>query len=200
MDILLKWAQEGTPTTIKYDNQEFPAVSMAKNGFEVSQSNSYGEPILKLTSKNGDIVYITIAEKSLGSFELLEFIQALSKVPKNEITQEYTKTTFPMVDLNHKTDISWLLGLGTYKLRNEGFYAITQALQQTKFKMNEKGARAQSAVAIAIEKACIEPEPLKILEIDKPFYLWIERPGMNLPIFTAYIDSSDWKNPGMLSN
>ena len=35
--------------------------------------------------------------------------------------------------------------------------------------------------------------------IDKPFYLWIERPGMSIPLFTAYIDPIDWKKPDTLT-
>lgn len=198
LDILVEWSQEGAFTTLVYNNQKFPAVSMAERGFEVVKSDLYEEPILKLTAKNGDIVYMTIAEKSLESFELLEHIQTLSTMPKEDITEQYREALFPMVDLNHETDISWLLKLGSVRLLDRVSFFITQALQQTKFAMNEKGARAQSAVALAIEKTCIE-ERRKTLLINKPFYLWIERPGMNLPLFTAYIDTSDWKKPNALS-
>ena len=201
LNVLIEWIHEGKTTTIMHNNQEFPAVSMTGNDFEVLQSNAYKEPILKLTAKNGDIVYMTIAEKSLESFELLEFVQTLLKMPKNEITKQYVEAIFPMVNLNHETDISWLIGLGTSRLRDNCFFNIAQAKQQTKFQMNEKGAHVQSAVAISIKEMCyIEPKPLKTLVINKPFYLWIERPGANMPIFTSYIDPIDWKKPDTITD
>jgi len=156
LNLMIEWTQQGEPTTVVYEAQEFPGVLMAKDGFEVLLANTYKNPLLKITAKNGDIVYMTIAEKSLEGFELFESIQALSKMPKEEITKEYREVIFPMVSLNHETDISWLLRFGSHRLSDNTFFSITQALQQTKFDMNEKGARAQSAVAIAIEKCCVE--------------------------------------------
>jgi hypothetical protein len=37
--------------------------------------------------------------------------------------------------------------------------------------------------------------PKPTLEINRPFYLWIMRPGMSIPLFAAYIDYEDWKQP-----
>lgn len=198
LDVLIEWTQEGIPTTITYDGEEFPAVSMTKDSFEVLQADSHEEPILKLTAKNGDIIYMTIAEKNLQNFELVEYVQALSTMPKKNTTKQYAEALFPMVSLNHETDISWLIGLSSARLIDNVVFSITQALQQTKFNMNEKGARVQSAVALALEKSCLPSKPLKTLLIDKPFYLWIERPSMNIPLFAGYIDPVDWKKPDTL--
>lgn len=73
-------------------------------------------------------------------------------------------------------------------------YRIRQALQETRFQMNEKGARAQSAVAIEICVKCIQ-QPTPTFDITEPFYIWIERPGMSVPLFAAYVDQVDWKEP-----
>jgi len=70
---------------------------------------------------------------------------------------------------------------------------ITQALQQTKLRMNEEGARAQSAVAIGVLRGCL---PTYDYVIDWPFLFWITRPGISKPLFVAYVTEDDWKNPG----
>jgi hypothetical protein len=199
LDILVEWTHEGVPTTLTSNNKEYPAVLMEKNCFEVLQCSTYEHPILKLTAKNGDAVYMTIAQDksyvALHGLYLFDYIDGLSKLPKTSVTSQYSQACFPMVDLDQKTDLSWLLRLGSLRITDNQVFQITQALQQTKFKMNEKGARAQSAVAIAFEKSCNQ----KKLSIDQPFYLWIERPGMKLPLFTACIDSTEWKTPAALS-
>ena len=74
--------------------------------------------------------------------------------------------------------------------------SISQALQQTKFKMNQFGARVKSAVAIAVSRAMSREVGL---DIDQPFYLWIERDGVTVPVMYAYLDQEDWKDPGNLS-
>ena len=40
-------------------------------------------------------------------------------------------------------------------------------------------------------------EPFVII-IDRPFYLWIERPGMSVPICSLYLTEEHWKDPGDL--
>jgi hypothetical protein len=74
----------------------------------------------------------------------------------------------------------------------ENFY-IGQALQQTKFRMNEKGAKVESAVAMSLNRGmAVEPEPYVI---DRPFVLWIERPGMAIPFFAAVLCEDVWREP-----
>ncbi len=54
-------------------------------------------------------------------------------------------------------------------------WKVLQALQETRFSMNEKGARAQSAVVVEIAPRSMPTKSQ--LVIDGAFYLWIERPG-----------------------
>jgi hypothetical protein len=78
-----------------------------------------------------------------------------------------------------------------------GSYRIKQAKQQTKFKMNHIGAKAESAAAFGFAfECCSMPKP--DLVIDKPFYAWMTRKGLDVPYFAGYIDTSDWKDPGEL--
>ena len=94
---------------------------------------------------------------------------------------------------------SWLIGMRTTMGEGHQEAVISQALQQTKFKMNQLGARVKSAVAIGISKTSASIEILEPIIINKPFFLWIERPGLSFPLMYAYIDEANWKNPGDLS-
>lgn len=133
----------------------------------------------------------------LSDFTLLDNIELWQKniCPEQQIY--YDEVNFPMVDINQEVDIKWLETLEACK-GNESIYYIAQALQQTKFQMNEKGAKVESAVAIGCRCTCCPVfKPKKILTIDKPFYLWIIRPGMKTPIFAAFIDKDSWKVPAL---
>jgi hypothetical protein len=82
-----------------------------------------------------------------------------------------------------------------------GRYRITQAKQQTKYKMNHKGALAKSAAAFGFSfECCVVRTPKPPMVVNQEFFVWITRPGMNLPIFTGYITKEDWKNPGDLTD
>ncbi len=65
---------------------------------------------------------------------------------------------------------------------------VRQALQETKFAMNEFGAHVKSAVALEFSRTCapIEREPKRIVRIDKPFYIGIMRPHATTILLLVY--------------
>ena len=91
-----------------------------------------------------------------------------------------------MVDLDQKEDLSWLINMGY------GKYFITQALKQNQLKIDEKGAQASSATAIAMGKSFSGP---RSYIIDRPFVVWFERAGNSFVSFVAYVDYDSWKTP-----
>jgi hypothetical protein len=211
LNIALEWEHEGTKTTfnescLEYEDgtsinvpldKEFPAVKFSKEegqNFKVYKVTTAGTPlsnnhnkILEIKAKNGDWVYMMVDWFMYGSgwgmggfnpFKSFYLLNAItmwqaSVISENEIT-DYDEAIFPMVNIG---------------------YEVVQALQQTKFQMNEKGAKIISAAAMNIFEctACCEPKPKKALKFDDSFYLWIVRPGMKTPIFAAYIDTDAWK-------
>ncbi len=195
VDILLKWKEKGTESTLFVDEKEYPAVLMPTNT-HCKVKKYYDQEVAIIEAENKDTIYIMMAEDRpiLDDFKLIEYLTAIDE--RNlTYTSNYKDILFPMVDINEKPDISWLLGL-----QFGGGFEIAQALQQTKFQMNEEGAAAQSAVAITVEFRCMLPhdkEP-KHLVIDKPFYIWIKREGVDIPLFAAYVDQENWKKPAKL--
>jgi len=182
LDVAVQWKTEGKETSINIEDKAYKAAKLEKE-FQVFESSDYEHSIVQIKTKTNDVVNITIADEKLESFKLLEKVNNLKKFINQENLTKYASVIFPFVKLDQQVDISWLLGM------KEKGYSISQALQQTKFNMDHKGARVESAVAIAFEK-CIRFE--KKCVIDKPFYVWIERPGCSMPIFSGYIDMENW--------
>jgi hypothetical protein len=156
---------------------------------------SNGGNLLMVKAENGDTIYMQPHENAihgdepLKGFKLIAYGRDLASQELVPLTSYYAGAIFPMVDLNHSGEIDWLLGLA------KSGYMITQALYQTKFQMNEKGAIAQSAVALVFERGSHQVRYKPTFKIDKPFYLWIMRNGVSVPLFAAYIDMADWKKP-----
>ena len=210
LDVLVEWMTKGKEDTILVGNVSFPAVKMDYSGevdgkymqlVEVFTSPHHPHPVGMLDTKSGDKVFMSVAGVSsapegFGLYHNLEEIRTSLQADWGE----WAGMIFPMVDLNDKPDISWLLGMNT--IDKHGNYAeISQALQQTKFKMNQFGARTKSSVAIGFSLSAMrdKPEP-EWLTIDRPFYLWKERKGISFPIVGMYVDCADWKDPGNLAD
>lgn len=203
LDVSVTWLEKGTEATIYYQDEAYKGVCL-KKGFEAFTTGQHPHPILKVTTKSCDVLYLTKATEALHDFELLEKVNQLN----NTLSDGFHRTascqrvpvdiiTFPKVSVNQTVDISWLTKMSCpdIKLPYPTFWwEITQAYQQTKFAMHEEGARVESAVMISFALcgcATFEPEPV-IITIDEPFYVWIMRPGCSIPVFTGYIDVSDW--------
>ncbi len=195
LDIALTWKVSGEKSTLTLpgdSSQNYPAVHM-QSGFTIRKTPE-GKQILAVDAHNGDTVYMTIAHGPLEGFKLSETVHSLSSNSYEDITTLFSGARFPMVDLHTSIKLDWLLGLPYGDQDVAPYFVIRQALQETRFQMNEKGAHAQSAVAIEIKLRCIQ-QPKPTFEINEPFYLWIERPSMSMPLFAAYIDTTDWKEP-----
>lgn len=204
LDILVEWLAAGTKFPIRTESQEYAGVKMMPSAeidsqparcFMSYESKKHPYPVALVLTKSGDRVYMTVADEELKDFSLVRRIDMIRSSLESGGRYEYL--LFPMVDLNHEPDVSWLLKMCTI---DEGGQAreISQAKQQTKFKMNQFGARVKSAVAIGIGITSVQRE--MPLVIDKPFFLWIEREGATIPVLYAYLDYEEWKNPGDLSN
>ncbi|MEK7503512.1 MAG: hypothetical protein AAB577_00840 [Patescibacteria group bacterium] len=193
LNILVEWLEKGTKINLLVKGKRYPAIRL-ESGFEARESLKYSKSIAVLNTKSGDQVFMTVADRPYEGFELISRIEEISNGFMLNGSR-YDSLTFPMVDLNHEVNIGWLKGMWTRDQKGDEF-EISQALQQTKFKMNEAGARVKSAVALGVR--FVAALPTRSFIIDKPFFLWIRRPGMSVPVIYAYIDEADWKDPGSL--
>ena len=195
LDLIVEWLQLGEKVKIQAKNEGvYDGVRIKKDGASFFESivNEYRHTIACLKTKSGDLVFITVLKEPLEGLDLMEMAEALSN-DKDILPGAYEAVRFPMVDLDIINDIGWLRGMSTNNMTNIPA-DITQAIQQIKIKINEKGARFQSATAIAVTLMAISiPRPDLIIR--EPFLLWVERHNLEKPLMAAFITEESWKNP-----
>ncbi len=199
LDLLVTWLEPGNEVPLKSNNtnatatksdKEYPAVRMGK-GVSFHNASQHPHAIAKLQTQSDDAVYLTRLDAVPTGFDLLHYAKHLSAALNPNY--EYAGVVFPMVDLKQTVDISWLIGMQTTTTNNK-IATISQALQETHFSMDTKGAHAKSAVALGIRlTAAVRARPDLI--IDGPMLVWCERPTLSQPLFVAHVTQEDWKKP-----
>jgi len=198
LDCLAEWFIPGDVTEIMHKGDTYPAVDL-RHRTHYWDSPRHDHQLLGIEAQHGYEVWMTLADEPLAGLDLIEKVQQI-RTSMHAVSRQGDKVhaTFPMVTLCHEVNIEWLVGLSAQG--NDGApVIITQALQETRFRMNEFGARAQSAVGMGTMRGMTQTHNIVI---DQPFYLWLvkddQRGGHteNFPIFAAYITPEDWSNPG----
>ncbi len=194
LKLAMEWLVKGEATTIhKYGHSgmdQFPAVLMKKNGTDFYEAPDFKNPIVAIKTKTEDVVYLTMVDKPLLETDLRPMARVMLAT-KNPSFENYLGVVFPMIDLDTQPDISWLCGMNTNG--DDGAPGIiSQAKQQTRFKMDELGATVESAVAMAVMRGLGGPT---YHIIDKPFLAVVERPSLKEPVFVGYLTEECWKRP-----
>lgn|GEM_PF-2669836 len=211
-DVLVKWLLEGTKEPLLVGDATYDAVMLkadvVREGEQAGQQNVHffaqdpqATVIVKLLTQSKDCVYfVTQRNGDLFAAQPNEaaIAEAIMKYSKHVTAGTYAQSDrfnslhFPMISYDVNPDVSWL------ERMRIGTTYVAQAMQQVIFKMNEKGARAKAAAGLIVATSFLEENPKERLIIDRPFLVWIERPGVPLPIFAGYMTQSYWKNPGVL--
>lgn len=197
LDLLVEWLGKGKKTRVKcvLDQQWYDAARL-KNGVQYLRSSIHRHPIAAIATKTRDVVYMTKIDDAPDGFDLVALAEQLTNFSRR-VLPEFGGLVFPMVDLNQRSDVSWILNMQTYR-DDRTEYSISQAVQQTILKMNEEGARAKSAFAGEVTLLAKIPKELPDMIIDAPFLVWFMRPLLSKPLFVGYIATEVWKNPGSI--
>lgn len=187
LEVLLKWLREGEKFPLRHDNLLYKGVYL-KEGVVVNSVDEFWNPVAIITTENGDRVHMVVPnDKPRNSFEVLQVAEKLLENGRR-YDSRYENVKFPMVDLKINTSLDWIVGM--MDVTNN--YEISEALQQTIVKMDEKGVLIKEAVAITARCCCVDfSEPVPLV-IDKPFLFVVEREGLKEPFFAAYIDIDGW--------
>ncbi len=195
LDLLGHWAIKGKNATITTDKKEyFPGIKMTNYGLKFHQVKDNPNFIIEIETRGDDTVYLMMAEEVPAGLAMVDHVEQIQNNMATA-TFEYEGVIFPKINLDEEGPLDWLIGLELLTPSGEiPFYVIAQALQQTKLKMNEVGFRVKSAVALGI----LAGAPLRKKEpyvIDRPFLMWITRPGLSKPLFVAYLNKDVWEDP-----
>ena len=195
LNILVEWTKIGSVTVVKNDKGTFPAVKLGNVGLFTCGKNI----VTSIETKSGFrvppcCVWMTPLDILPDGEEAAnETLLSLTSMPIDSFKSlmGYTGIVFPMIDYNNEIDLSWIEGLHI----NPKWF-VSAAVQQTKFRMNEKGARANSGAGMAMTKGAA-PRAMPFV-IDKPFALWITRRGIRFPLFSGIFLEDTWKKPDSL--
>jgi hypothetical protein len=188
IDIAVLWPQIGT---IAPQIDGHPAFRLAAGAIaSCSVVEGHEHPIVRLRTRTDDVVCIAIHDAPAGPFELVAAVATLRAAEVLE-PRGYAGVVLPMVELDAQPDLQWLCGIATDS--PSGPWLITEALQQIRFGMNQHGARAKEATALAVGRSAA---PRGDYVVDAPFLVWFERDGVGVPLFQAHVSEDDWKDPG----
>lgn len=195
LDIQVEWPIPAEVQVIELAGRSYPA--FLNKGLTYHEMVGHPYPILSLFTKDPRIkVCIAIVDDAPQS-ELHAYAMAthMLKHKQETLNTRYAGAIIPMVSLSQENDISWLKGLCGY-CDNGDIAELKEALQQSRFRMNEHGARAESAAAVSgIRYRCIE----EFYVVNQSFLIWWEQEGIPIPTFTGYIMLEHWANPGDIS-
>ena len=195
LDLLGQWAIKGKKWSVETEEGEYyPGIKMGNYGKKFYRVKDNPDFIIEIETKDGDLVYLMMSDAVPEGLDILYHIDQIQK-EKKEAPFEYDGFIFPKIDLDEETVLEWIIDLQFETPRAPiPFYVVAQALQQTKLKMNELGFRVKSAVAMGI-LAGAAPKRTEPYVINKPFLMWIVRPGLSKPLFMAYLNKDVWKDP-----
>lgn len=215
-NILVKWLEKAESKPVRSGRKEYAGFRLDECKMQVSFSgNNQDNPtivIAEIATQTDDKVYCAVKVKiendkttadpffesksSTSDHDVMHTINTLRQefkdTKKYSDVRRYDAIELPMISYQKQPSVKWLLGL-----RFHPTYGVAQALQEVIFKMNDFGARAKAAVAMELGEMAMlrSKEPLIV---NQPFLLWIERPGMPLPIFAAYLEQKYWSDPGSI--
>jgi hypothetical protein len=189
-EVVLAWLETGKAHTIvRTDGKTYAGVLM-EHDIPAFTVPGHENPVISLPTRTADSVYLTMLEKPADEFAMVATARECMTTRQQSRTAQ---VLFPMVDLDMKVALEWMKGMWTLPQSGPRL-KVTQALRQTKVKMNEEGVRIQEAAAAGIAFAAVFLPKRHV--IDRPFLLWVERPGLSLPLSVGYMTEEDWKNPG----
>ena len=194
LDQLVYWMEKGEEVHIYNGQTEYPGVSL-EMGVTAHEIPGHNHPVITIHTKNkedfeevGDAtVYISILDDPPSGFNLIKKAMELQEVTSFVQCDE---VQFPMIDLNLQGELDWVVGMATQATNGQD-WRVSKGIQQTKFRMDEVGARVQDAGAMAVAIGMPSPP----IVIDKPFLLWISKKGLTYPTFTTFLDTDVWSRP-----
>lgn len=187
LDVALNWPHKTEATETLFSSSECKKSVPVKalqfiEDFEVYHVRKYTHPIVKIKTKSGDTVWVTLADAHVSHKALSKKIQKLRKCIPSATRKNYDSFVMPYIAYEGMIDISWMKKL-TYVSKHEP-YAVADAVEYLKLFCDPEGCSVKAGAGLQFELI----NTSKTITINKPFYFWIERPGTKFPLVEAYID------------
>lgn len=191
LDVKAIWKQAGRAINMYAPSgSTFDGVHLPGDHIDFYEASGHPNPIAEIETQGAYSVWMTRMDRvPEGRFGLLRLAAELSATAKGS-RMPYEALQFPMVSINDlEGDLSWLIGLNAVDQQGQ-LVQVSQALSAAKLWLNEQGARAQVATAVAATRGM----PLEMV-INGPFAIWFQLPGLSVPVVAFHVDVDHFKNP-----
>lgn len=203
-DLTFRWIERGEKTEIKIGAAES---GRRYDGFRLSGPGCgvrairdeafMGNAAARIATESDDHVWIwpkpSFMPPPADDLEAAETAARVLRFGRQAGDGKPGDLTAPCVSFETHANLDWLRGFSNLKAE------IQAATQQSRFSLNEFGGRAAVETCGVGRSLGGRSVPRENIEIAEPFFLAVERPGIARPIFSAYVDFEDWKNPGHLA-
>ncbi len=202
-DLQVQWKMPGIKTMqrLTQEKASVPAVHIREPAAYYN-AKGHAFPIVELQTSSNERFFITRFDKELDSKDPLAASKTAGAIASQleRIKDRQMKRSgypdgviFPMASYEKSGQIDSLIGAST-KDKNGKEYPIGAALYVHRFRLNEKGARAQAGNSIMAYA-----EAPKTLNIDGPYLAWFQVPSNNnkgqiIP-FAVLITKEHMKDP-----
>lgn len=192
LDMLIEWLVEAAIGEIAgRDGRLYEGFVIPEPGGEVFELEGLAHPLVRLRTRSGDSLWLTIPESPPGTpFELLRIpfsLQEASRRPAGMIST----IQIPTVQFDRKPDISFLKGAVTFDQRGQS-WIIDEAHQQFILRIDREGAHIQAATGLSV-RGMISDEPQHLV-FDRPFCGWFtQADAPDLPLGVFYADFDVWR-------
>jgi hypothetical protein len=152
--------------------------------FRLETASVLGWEVYLLELSDGDLLELQKEQSKVVSLVLPDFA---SKLLASKRIPDLTNKTlhFPQVDLRSNVDISFLEGMRVDRPRG---FRIDKTVKQVRLRLDDKGARAESAVAM-VSKGM---DTTGHYQITRPFLVIFTKSGLNYPAFVALSAPDSW--------
>jgi hypothetical protein len=182
-EIFLTWKEKGEILNLKFDGKNVKG-SYLKNCL-VSKG------MVSIETKSGDIAFMKIGKVDTELDLYSQVIDLMVSTPVKGA--EKVDVHFPFVKLNLDSEFKWMKGLNLNPESGKGIdhpgYFVKRALTHNELDIDNTGARIKSSAVVTMRTKGLAPPKPKVVKIDSPFLFWVIRPGCDLPIFVAYVNT-----------
>ena len=150
------------------------------------------EFIVKLTPKgSNDEIFLAKIQPKDNLSDTLKYAQSKINIFNNDYLEEGDTLQIPKFDFKIDHSYDELVGK-RFLNRNFKNYIIAKAIQNTSFKLNEKGAILKSEAKIIMKLTCVpnQNQPKKLI-FDKPFLIYLKEKRVINPYLVIWVDNTD---------
>jgi hypothetical protein len=164
------WRTRPETTTLMVEGHDGASNEQAavrfRRGVSFHSVEGHAATVAKIPLVDGQALYVTkVEEGSPFMRQGAALAQYCGGLQVGDSSKDYAGVIIPMASLTETGDIPGLLGVRI------GDFAISQALKQTNFRLDETGAVGESAAALGASRGLDFRRPL---EIDGTYATWFE--------------------------